>query len=319
VEKSLADPKWNYRLPFFAAVVSPGEVSLDGASQIVMDREIAYAAKAGLDYWAFVTYGPSDPMSLGLNHYLSSQHRRDIRFCLITELGRWGNPQTYPGMVARLASLMREDTYQKVANRRPLLYLGFVQDEALAKVWGGVTGLRKAVDALREAARGNGAGDPYVVIMDFNPVHGAKLREELGADAISSYAAQGGEKSAPYAALAAYAQRFWNRCKDTGSPVVPIVMSGWDRRPRVINPTPWERYQKPGVGIELFYESPTPTELAGHLERALMWVEDNPTAAPARTVLIYAWNENDEGGWLVPTLCDGTARLDAIERVLKGQ
>ncbi len=35
--------------------------------------------------------------------------------------------------------------------------------------------------------------------------------------------------------------------------------------------------------------------------------------------LIYAWNENDEGGWLTPTLYDGNARLEAVRRVLKAE
>ena len=29
-------------------------------------------------------------------------------------------------------------------------------------------------------------------------------------------------------------------------------------------------------------------------------------------MLVYAWNENSEGGWLVPTLGEGTARVDAL-------
>ena len=40
------------------------------------------------------------------------------------------------------------------------------------------------------------------------------------------------------------------------------------------------------------------------------------TLNPANAIIIYAWNENDEGGWLIPTLSEGTARLDAIARVL---
>lgn len=34
-------------------------------------------------------------------------------------------------------------------------------------------------------------------------------------------------------------------------------------------------------------------------------------------MLIYAWNENDEGGWLMPTLPCQTDRLDALRQVLK--
>jgi hypothetical protein len=41
---------------------------------------------------------------------------------------------------------------------------------------------------------------------------------------------------------------------------------------------------------------------------------------PANAIIIYAWNENDEGGWLIPTWKpDGQSdrsRLDVLSRVL---
>ncbi len=49
----------------------------------------------------------------------------------------------------------------------------------------------------------------------------------------------------------------------------------------------------------------------------LKWNAAHPEAAEANALLIYAWNENDEGGWLVPTLGEGSARLDAIREVLR--
>ena len=35
--------------------------------------------------------------------------------------------------------------------------------------------------------------------------------------------------------------------------------------------------------------------------------------------IAYAWNESDEGGWLVPTHREGTARLDAVRDALRGK
>ena len=65
-----------------------------------------------------------------------------------------------------------------------------------------------------------------------------------------------------------------------------------------------------------YYEQPTAAELAEHLRTAIEWANAHPTLVPSRTLLIYAWNENDEGGWLVPTQQEGTARLDALREVL---
>jgi hypothetical protein len=317
VERSLGPAKWHHRLPFFGVIVSEEEVSIDGASQEVMDKEIAYASGAGLDYWAFVTYEPGDAMSIGMKLYLASEHKHDIRFCLITELGRWGTKQTYPEKIRRFAGLMKEETYQKVLDGRPLIYLGFISDDIVARNWGSLEELRKAVDELRRLAREADLGDPYIVIMDFTPVRGRQLQLALGADAISSYATSTRVAAAPYPELAKQAAGFWERCKATGSQVVPLVMSGWDRRPRVEHPVPWETWQKPNEGIEFYYEAPKPAELAAHLKDALEWTLANFETVPASAVIIYAWNENDEGGWLVPTLSEGTARLDALRSLLR--
>ncbi len=54
-----------------------------------------------------------------------------------------------------------------------------------------------------------------------------------------------------------------------------------------------------------------------HVGRVLEWLEANAQHARAQLALIYAWNENDEGGWLVPTLSEGPARLVALRRVLR--
>ena len=61
--------------------------------------------------------------------------------------------------------------------------------------------------------------------------------------------------------------------------------------------------------------------MAAHLSRALAFVRDNPKVCPANAVVIYAWNEYDEGGWLAPTWAgEGKVngeRLAAVRSVLK--
>ena len=53
----------------------------------------------------------------------------------------------------------------------------------------------------------------------------------------------------------------------------------------------------------------TPDEIAAHVRAAIAWTQANRDLNPANAVLIYAWNEHDEGGWLQPTRrADRTAR-----------
>ena len=100
---------------------------------------------------------------------------------------------------------------------------------------------------------------------------------------------------------------YWNQYKATGREVVPLVNAGWDGRPR--------NY------LGAWYEPAKPAEVADAVKGALDWNRTNLNTARAGTVLVYAWNEHDEGGWLCPTLNpDGTAnaeRLQALATVLK--
>ena len=91
VESTLSPKHWHHRLPFYATEVSDDEVLARANSQQVMDKEIAYASAAGLDYWAYVIYPLDNPLSLGLKLYLSSEHRSNINFCLNLQGGWLGD------------------------------------------------------------------------------------------------------------------------------------------------------------------------------------------------------------------------------------
>jgi hypothetical protein len=97
---------------------------------------------------------------------------------------------------------------------------------------------------------------------------------------------------------------------------------GWDRRTRAMNPVSWESFHTQPGAMEQYYESGTPEELAAHVGQGVSWFEEHPGNEGEELVLIYAWNEIDEGGWLVPALPppqgQGTARIDALRRVLVG-
>ena len=75
------------------------------------------------------------------------------------------------------------------------------------------------------------------------------------------------------------------------------------------DPTPPAR-QKPLVDAV----TATPDQLARHLQDAIAWTRANRDINPANAVLLYAWNENDEGGWLIPTLNpDGSTNRSRIK------
>ena len=314
--RSLAPQRYHGRLPFFASVVSDTEVNIGGYTQEILDREIGFAKAGGIDYWAFLLYEEGTAMSDGLALYLSSQRQMDVSFCAITSPNTFGNAQQFRQRLQRVVRLIAEPSYQKVLAGRPLLYLFDVSDEWV-KAWGGDANARLLFDELRNAVRAAGQADPYLVVMDFSADHGKRIADIVGAQALSSYAAPGAVGAgAPYQDLTRAATAFWEQCYDTGADVVPLAMAGWDRRPRVEQPVPWEKWQQPGVGIEKYYVLPTPAELAEHLRETMDWVTANRSRCPAQALIVYAWNEHDEGGFLCPTLNpDGSANAGRLEAI----
>lgn len=313
VARALSPAPWRARAPFFAEVPADGApIRFPPPSQAAMDRQISLAAQAGIDYWAFIAYPRGSSMSEGFRLYRESRARSRVKFSFITEAVRWGRAGALSDIFADHPPLLADPDYQTVADGRPLYFLAFLSDDLITQSWGGIEGLRAAVEEFRRRVRAAGARDPYLVLMTPVPDQARRWLPLLGADAVSAYAYQAGVPQAPYAALAGHAERAWDAHAALGLPVIPTVMSGWDRRPRVQNPVPWESWQRPGEGMDRYYAAATPAELAAHLRRALAWVETNPRAAPAHSVLVYAWNENDEGGWLVPTHPFDDSRLRAV-------
>jgi hypothetical protein len=105
----------------------------------------------------------------------------------------------------------------------------------------------------------------------------------------------------------------------------------WDTRPRqgrspsccswvkaTPDPTPIDQ-KKPLIDAT----TATPDEIAAHVSAAIERPQANRDLNPANAIILYAWNEHVEGGWLQPTLgADGKpndARCKALGKVLHGK
>jgi hypothetical protein len=311
-QDNLQLPQWHSRLPFFATTRDDGRVVIRGDNAATMDREIDYAAKAGIDYWAWCWYDPAGPtaqdlhMNEALNLYLTRPRQDAVKYCLIGV--EYSATQRWPQTVASLIEHFSRPNYQRVCGGRPLFYWLNAQD--VVPHFRGVAEARQALDYLRSETKRAGLPDPYVVGLCFWPDKGAQAVDEVGFDARGSYCNPGAAKAVehPYSTMAGLNRWFWGECLKTGKPFVPPLNVGWDPRPR----TPPPPAPQPD-----WFDPPTPTELAGHLSDALHWVRGHRETCPADTVLMYAWNEFDEGGWLCPTLEEGSQRLDAIGKMLQ--
>jgi len=311
LEKTLAPKRFHNRLPFFAKEISDDSVYINGSSQEVMDQEIAYAKTCGLDYWAFVMYAEDVGLSVSLKNYLASKYRKDINFCMISEEARLTNSDTaYTGHVLRL---MKQPGYQVVLENRPLWYIGFIDSANVQKNWGGFWKMKPKLDSMRNIIIKAGLGNPYIVIMDFNAAKGKQWSDSLGADAISSYVAQKNSPKASYKTLTKEVEQFWEECKATGAQVVPICDAGWNPKPRIDYINVWSHFYPKDV----YYDYATPAELAAHIKSGMEWMQKNKASSNAQCAIIYAWNEYDEGGWLGPMLLEGSARIDAVGKMMR--
>jgi hypothetical protein len=309
VEQTLSPEKHRLRLPWFAKFDASGRARIDASADGIMEQEIAYAKAAGLNYWAFLTYPESDAMSSALARYLRSAKRADLGFCLILHQTLSVPAARWPAERDRTLKLLQEPGYQKVG-ARPLVFAFDLKTEHPT--------VKQRFDELRAAAKAAGL-DPYFVYMGWSPARDFKTHAAEGFAAVSAYAHPGTEPVfAKY--VEAFEQHAWANARANQIPYVPLVTTGWDKRPRQDHPVSWEKdaaYAKQPT----FPAAATPTEIAAHLRRALAFVQANSAVCPANTIIVYAWNEHDEGGWLCPTWTPSgqpdTSRLDAMRAVLR--
>jgi hypothetical protein len=311
MQKSLGPAKYHARLPWFADVKGDGKVKLDAGKQKIMDAEIAMAASAGLDYWAFLLYPERDVMSVSLKQYLKARQRKDIGFCMVLHNALKVPDNEWPQELKRMIKLMKEPGYVTVLNGRPLVY----EFEARGTKAAGQT----RFDEFRAAAKDEKL-NPYCVFMGWNPAPDWAAQSPKGFDAVSHYA-RASDLPSDFAGLVLENEEWmWGGAARDQVPYIPLVTAGWNKEPRKDNPVSWELghgYHKQTV----FIPPATSGEIAKHLQNALNFVKENPKTCQANAIIIYAWNEHDEGGWLVPTWTPegkpDTSRLDAIRRVLR--
>jgi|GEM_PF-1431752 len=300
LERVMAAETYRHRLPFYAEVPEPGRVETRGTTQQVMDRELAFAQEAGLDYWAFDWYPQGSGLARARDLYLASTRRGSVRWCAILATNPFSDAER-----AWLLEQFRTPHYQCVLGDRPLVY-----------VFDASAHHADLVRRLREDTARAGAPSPFIVFMGWSAAV-ADAADACGADALGAYVNPLANRST-FAANMAHERRQWQALQATGVQMVPTVTTGWDPRPFLDCPVRWY----PGASESNWVEMATLAQIAEQLREAIAFAAAHPEATLANTVLVYAWNENAEGGWIVPTRQElrenrYPLRLDAIRGVLR--
>jgi hypothetical protein len=288
-------------------VAADSEISCIG-TLAEMDEEIHAALKAGLKFWAFDWYPPDSSLRTAWTIYQQSTNRMLINWCGLVGLNLLGSVpfsnNKWQANMREWAGYMRQTNYQKVnveAPNRPLLYILWNDNQLRFYFDNDLANLRKCIDYLSQLLIDTGLHAPYIVIL--HGIAGVPIARAVGG-AISNYISRfKPETIGPYRDLDTQARQFWKDMADTGEQIVPIAMVGWDTRARQERPVPWE-HGTPNPNPNQYYVLATPTELAAHLRAAVEFIHSHRAACPSKTLLIYSWDECDEGGGLIPTLGD---------------
>lgn len=169
-----------------------------------------------------------------------------------------------------------------------------------------------------QAARAQGLPGVFVVgdfyVGDANPPDPRWMFAGQHFDAISQYGYQAAaglnDGAVPYASLIGAGERDWDYLASVGLPYIPDITAGWDGRPA--NET---------IDGHLWWFVRTPAAVASFVRDAVTWSRGHPTEiveplAPRPIVFLEAWNELQEGSFVIPTVGQGYAYAEALSRAL---
>lgn len=343
----LKPQQYHWRAPFFVRRTGNPDAPLTfnpeyrrEVYQEAMEQEIEFAASAGIDYWAFGYEGLCQrfrqPLRDALDAYLASARKGKVNFCVIINCPDVAKREYYEppsvrhtedeiaedwvaGYIADIIALARQPSYQRVLRGRPLIYLYHPElfGEGRRKTPAPVLRVERRLRELRERLAGAGVGNPYIVGMVNPQMDKWEALYDGGlVDCVTLYHQRYAGKNLQYGTLWGFIRRqtLFGTFKRPDLKVIPPTMSGANGMPR---------YREGGEFPVWDWTEPTPGELTAHLHGAFDYVAEHPTKCEANTVIMYAWNEHSEGGFLCPTMGEPpdyrpvTRQIDEMAAALK--
>jgi hypothetical protein len=285
----------------------------------IMQQQIDYCADHDIAFWAFDWYYPegrikTTPLNNALELYLKAPNRQRLKFCLLVanHEGHRIGPKDWDVCCQKWIELFRQPTHLQL-DGRPLLI--FFSPDELNKAFGGVEGVRKALDSLRAEAAKAGLARVAVAACTGPGPHLRDLARS-GYTLLTGYNYNlspwppDGRSQAFQKLIDGNRAIFEQFAKVTPLPYVPVITAGWDRRP-------WENGHLLPERMSVWYPDRTPKLVEQFVRTGVRWLDEHPDKTTARRLLlIYAWNENGEGGYLTPTAKDGQQYLKAVQRAI---
>ncbi len=261
----------------------------------IMERQIDLAADNGVDFFLFCWYwkdnkGPINKeviqnlsLHTSMNLYLKAKNKHRVKFGLLVANHQGSEivgTENWKQATEFWMEYFKDPQYVTVEGK-PLVVLfnsKGIEEEGLA--------------GMQQVAAQNGLKGLSIAGCGSADVKGFTHRTHY--NIVPGYAA--GTEEHPYSELVEAHQKNWKGTPEL--PYIPEITVGWDKRP-------WEGPQGLNQKEGWYYPDHTPAQFKAFLQDAVKWMDENPThTTRERIMLLYAWNELGEGGYLVPTKGD---------------
>ena len=269
----------------------------------VMQQQINLAADHGVSFFSFDWYWRidqnntrNDGFNRGLYNFLaaSNSNRMKLTVNLCDQPSTAADWQTTANM---LMPILSDPRYQRVGGK-PLI-----------NIFNTASFTQGAYNILQTTAIAAGLpGLTFSANASGQPVSGYNLYDYTARyNAVLGFGS--GEAEHPYSQLTSFDENIWNSDRNDlvgNQKLMPVVDSGWDVRPLDYAPS-W-----------YFNPTRTPAAFATHVQDAINYMNNHPTQTTAEKIMmIYAWNEYSEGGYIAPTVGDPNGQyLDALASVV---
>lgn len=326
--KVLAEPRWQGRLPEFTKG-NGKDICICGSDPKTLETEAKEALNSGITYFAFNYYFPEDGSGnfsqnwQGMGQALRSFQKLEtkLKYSLIFDarFALFDNPKYRSNVVDEHVAAFASRNYLKTQSGRPVIYILMQNHNEFRQGMSHRDRIEEYFSRLKSECAERNLKSPYCVVVTFSPTDARMLISMFGFDAATSYGNPRGSQKMPpghelpFSNCANGSRQYWKTAKSISIPFIPPVSLGWDYRPNLDEPN-----LAKGRNIAGDYcDAPSDQEIKSLVRDACDVASESNVSFPS--ILIYAWNEYTEGGWIAPTKGEGRRRLDALKSALSSR